>query len=159
VVSVTFDTSFYVGALNSHGAGSRLLGMVHAGEIRMDISDAILTETVRVLRERFAWDGYRLHHLREVLVGIANRVTTQETLDIIKEDPPDNRILECAAVARSEYIVTWDKDLLRLGEYEGVKIDPDACSNSRADAREVKTASNFVPRGTPRPSRLRGRYG
>ena len=42
--------------------------------------------------------------------------------DVIKEDPPDNRILECALEAGSEYIVTWDKDLLRLGSYDGIPI-------------------------------------
>ncbi len=30
--------------------------------------------------------------------------------------------LECAVAARSEYIVTWDKDLLQLGEYAGIRI-------------------------------------
>ncbi len=42
-----------------------------------------------------------------------------QTLDVIKEDPDDNRILECAAAAKSDYIVTDDKDLLRLGKYGG----------------------------------------
>ena len=41
---------------------------------------------------------------------------------MIKEDPPDNRILECAFEAGSEYIVTWDKDLLRLGSYGSIRI-------------------------------------
>lgn len=45
-----------------------------------------------------------------------------QTLDVIKEDPDDNRILECAAAAKSDYIVTEDKDLLRLGEFGGARI-------------------------------------
>ena len=40
--------------------------MVRAGEIRMGISDGIVTEIIRVLREGFAWDGYRLHHASKV---------------------------------------------------------------------------------------------
>jgi predicted nucleic acid-binding protein len=43
-------------------------------------------------------------------------------LDVIKEDPPDNRILECASTACSDYIVTGDKDLLRLGSYASIRI-------------------------------------
>ncbi len=43
-------------------------------------------------------------------------------LDVIKEDPDDNRILECAAAANSDYIVTEDNDLLRLGGYKGIAI-------------------------------------
>jgi uncharacterized protein len=41
---------------------------------------------------------------------------------VIKEDPPDKRILECAVEAGSDYILTWDKDLLRLAEYGRIKI-------------------------------------
>ena len=54
--------------------------------------------------------------------SFTNRVTPAQTLDVIKEDPPDNRILECAVEAGSDYIVTWDKDLLRLGSYGNIRI-------------------------------------
>jgi predicted nucleic acid-binding protein len=40
----------------------------------------------------------------------------------VKEDEPDNRILECAAEAGSEFIISADKDLLRLGSYAGAPI-------------------------------------
>jgi uncharacterized protein len=43
-------------------------------------------------------------------------------LDVIKEDPPDNRILECAVAAGSDYMVTGDKDLLRLGRYDSIRV-------------------------------------
>jgi uncharacterized protein len=122
VVAVTVDTSFYVGAFNSRGFGSRLLAMARIGEIRIDTSELILAETIRVLREKFGWDGYRLNDLHQNLALFTNCVTPQRALDIVKEDPSDNRILECAVEAGSQYIVTWDKDLLRLGEYEGIKI-------------------------------------
>ena len=40
----------------------------------------------------------------------------------MKEDPDDDRILECAATAMSDYIVTEDKDLLRIGQYRSTQI-------------------------------------
>ena len=43
-------------------------------------------------------------------------------LDVVKEDPSDNRVLECAVSAGSDYIVTGDKDLLRLGRYDAIQI-------------------------------------
>jgi putative PIN family toxin of toxin-antitoxin system len=96
--------------------------MAQAGEIRIDISDAILHETIRVLWDKFAWDGYLLHDTMLRLARFTNRVTPKQALDVVKEDPPDNRILECAVEAGSEYIVTWDNDLLRLGTYAGITI-------------------------------------
>jgi putative PIN family toxin of toxin-antitoxin system len=122
VLSVTLDTSVYVGTLNSRGFGGRLFGLAQAGSLRIDLSDAILDETIRVLRDKFGWDGYRLHDVRSRLINFTNRVTPTELLDVIKEDPPDNRVLECAVEARSAYIVTWDRDLLRLGTHSGIPI-------------------------------------
>ena len=52
-----------------------------------------------------------------LIVGFARRVSPSQTLNVIKEDEPDNRILECAAEAGSEYIVSGDQDLHRLGQY------------------------------------------
>jgi len=37
-------------------------------------------------------------------------------------DPDDNRVRECAVAAESDVIITEDKGLLRLGEYDGIKI-------------------------------------
>jgi len=122
VPTLTLDTSVYVGALNSGGFGYRLFYLAQSKLIRIDSSDPILDETIRVLREKFEWDGYRLHDARVKLAGITNRVVPTQLLQVVKEDPPDNRILECAVEAGSEYILTWDKDLLRLGEYAGIRI-------------------------------------
>jgi putative PIN family toxin of toxin-antitoxin system len=58
-----------------------------------------------------------------LIIGDAARVVTPAVqLDVIKEHPADNRILECAMTAGSDYIVTGDKDLLRLGTYDSIKI-------------------------------------
>jgi predicted nucleic acid-binding protein len=45
-------------------------------------------------------------------------------LNVITEDPDDNRILECAGESGSDTIVTGDKDLLRRGEYQEIRIVP-----------------------------------
>jgi predicted nucleic acid-binding protein len=53
---------------------------------------------------------------------IARRVVPSQTLIVIKEDPDDDRILECAAEAESDYIVSADKDLHRLGHYGKARV-------------------------------------
>lgn len=92
------------------------------GDIEVAISEPILNEVIRVLREKFQWDGYRLLDARQQILRLARLVTPRQTLDIVKEDEPDNRILECAVAAASRFLITADKDLLRLGSYEGISI-------------------------------------
>jgi hypothetical protein len=45
------------------------------------------------------------------------QVSPSQTLNVIKEDEPDNRILECAAE-----ILSGDKDLHRLGQQGNVRV-------------------------------------
>src|ERR1035437_1629165 len=49
--------------------------LAQTGVIRIDISDAILDETIRVQRDKFGWDGYRLHDARLRMASFTNRVT------------------------------------------------------------------------------------
>jgi putative PIN family toxin of toxin-antitoxin system len=118
VPSATADTNIYISGLRFGGVPERFLDLAAAGEFRLDISDAILNETLRVLREKFQWSAERLQEAEEDIRSYTHHVTPTETLDVIKIDPSDNRILECAATAKSDYIVTGDKrHILPLGSY------------------------------------------
>jgi len=118
---VTLDTNEYVSALNGGGKALRVLHMAIDGEIEIAISEPIIAETVRVLREKFDWPPYDLLAARQQLQKIARIVEPRVTL-AITEDEPDNRILECAAEAGSEFIVSEDKDLLRLKQHGSARI-------------------------------------
>lgn len=43
-------------------------------------------------------------------------------VEVIKDDPDDDKFISCALEGKAEYIVSGDKHLLDIGEYEGVKI-------------------------------------
>ena len=121
-MSITVDTNIYVSALNFGSRPAlRLLDMADARVLTIDISAHIEEELVRVLREDFAWDGYRLHFVIERLRKLTNRVTPTESIAIV-DDPDDNKIIECALAGNSEYIVTNDNALLRIESYAGIQI-------------------------------------
>jgi putative PIN family toxin of toxin-antitoxin system len=121
VICLTLDSNVYISALEYGGIGARFLAMARLGTFRIDTSQAIITETIGVLRDKYRWDGYRLRFAVIELRKMANVVVPMHTL-AVTDDPDDNRILECAVEAGSDFIITYDKDLLRLGEYAGVKI-------------------------------------
>jgi predicted nucleic acid-binding protein len=70
LISATLDTSVYIRALHLGGPAASLIGHARAGNIRIDISDAILNETIRVLRDKFQWNGYMLHDARAKLLTL-----------------------------------------------------------------------------------------
>jgi len=122
VLRVTLDSNAYISALQFNGRAVRLLRMAADGDLEIAVSEPIITEVIGVLRDKFAWDGYRLHAERERIRSITKLVTPSATLNVIHWDPPDNRILECAVEAGSEFIVSEDKDLLRLKEHGNARL-------------------------------------
>jgi hypothetical protein len=85
VISATLDTSVYIRALHFGGPATVIIGHARAGNIRIDISDAIVSETNRVLRDKFQWDGYRLQDAREKLRALGNHVSPTEGVRLVPE--------------------------------------------------------------------------
>lgn len=119
---VTVDSNLFISALIWGGKPLQLLESAIAGEIRLMISEDILQETLRVLKEKFIFPEDRLARAEEYIEGCTERIKVTHRLSVIKEDPDDDRILECAVASGSGIIVTGDKDLLRRGEFEGIRI-------------------------------------
>jgi len=83
-----------------------------------------MDELAKTLRgKKFAWPEARINEALKELAWFTERVTPTRTLDIIKADPSDNRILECAEAGNADYIVTGDeKHILPLGIFQGKPI-------------------------------------
>lgn len=46
-------------------------------------------------------------------------------IDVIREDPSDNKYLECAVEGRAEYLISGDRHLINLRTFRGIRItDP-----------------------------------
>lgn len=62
---------------------------------------------------------------REVIRNIVENSTLVKPkfkLNMIKEDPEDNRVLDCALQAKTDFIVSGDKHLLKLRKFRHIKI-------------------------------------
>ena len=120
---VTADTNIYVSGYQFGGSPRRFLDLGAAAGFQLDISEAILDETVRVLRHKFHWSPAELRQLQHDILGYAHFVTPGPALEVITADPSDNRILECAVAAGSDFIVSGDvRHILPLGSYAGISI-------------------------------------
>ena len=119
---VTADSNVYVSAFNFGGAPQRLLDLAESGAIQLVIAEPLIEEILDVLGRKLGWSAGELRMARERLRHYAELVIPSERVDAVKDDPDDNRVLECALGGRSEVIVTGDKDLLRLGEFRGIRI-------------------------------------
>ncbi len=122
MLRVTADTNKFISGLNFKGNPFEFLTLARSGAIELAISDAIMAEIKRVLRLKFKWPDEDIEAIEKQIASFTRHVTPHEAVDVIKEDPSDNRILECAAASGSEYLVTGDNHLLKLGQFAGTKI-------------------------------------
>jgi len=118
---VVFDTNIFISALIFPGsqAGKAINRII--GEASLILSPAILKEVLAVLSRKFSRDREELAKVAVNLAGLALMVSPETRIDIL-QDEPDNRILECAVAGGADLIVTGDKAMLELREFEGIRI-------------------------------------
>ena len=123
---ITADSNIYISALNFGGKPLRVLELARAGEIELAISNAIITETSRILHHKFYWTPEDVADAVEQILRFTTYVHAEYMLDVVPVDPDDNRVLECALKAVSDTVVTGDTDLLVLGTFRGISIQTPA---------------------------------
>lgn len=128
MIRTVFDANVFVSALLSpRGFPSRILAAWRAERFHLVISPAILEEIGRVFQYpkialRHRWPEAKIRLFLEDLAHLAILTAGEHRLNVIAEDPSDNRYLECAVEGDAEYIVSGDQHLLRLATYQRIKI-------------------------------------
>ncbi|MCJ7578071.1 MAG: putative toxin-antitoxin system toxin component, PIN family [candidate division Zixibacteria bacterium] len=128
MLKAVLDTNLFISALlTAKGNPAKILNRWKAGSFDLVISLPILKEIKRVIlypkiRKRLNWTDVEIN---EFLLGLAQfgfMVSGESKIDVIKDDPTDNKYLACALEGNADYIVTGDQHLLKVGEYRGTKI-------------------------------------
>lgn len=92
------------GLVYQRGKTYQLLRMALDGEVSMTFPQPILDEMADVLARKFQMSEDFIAEAKNIITRAARVVTPAVQLDIIKEDPPDNRILECAVTGGSDWV-------------------------------------------------------
>ena len=85
-------------------------------------SPEILAELQGKLEDRFKFERADVVRWITQLEQAVTVIRPQKKLSVVERDPDDNKILECALEARADLIITADKDLLALKEFNSIKI-------------------------------------
>ncbi len=120
---VVLDTNVWVSALQFGRPDSIPLRALQRA-LREDVLAASLDlrdEIHRVLTEKFFWAEDRTNSLLDRFLARAITVKLTHTIAVCR-DPKDNMFLECAALAKADYLIAGDKDLLVLGSYANTRI-------------------------------------
>ena len=121
---VVLDTNVLVSALGWKGVPGDVFEKCVKKELLLVISPAVLDEIKKTISEK-KFDFISADEREQfilLLMELAENVSPTVKLDVIKADPKDNMILECAVAGNAGYIVSGDKHLLDLKEFSGIQI-------------------------------------
>ena len=75
-----------------------------------------------VIKRKFSLSDDERHYYINLISNTSIIINPEVKVSILKKDTTDNKIIECAISGNAKYIITGDKQLLELKEYEGIKI-------------------------------------
>ena len=113
MIRVVADTNIYISAILFGGKPEEIRKLARQGTIEHLVSETILAEITGVLKRKFGWSDWQISEVIKDIRSITTLITPVSALSVIKEDEPDNRVLECAAEGKAQYIVTGDKHHLQ----------------------------------------------
>ena len=116
-------------AISPKGPPAEILRAWRSGAFTWVSSPPLLAELERTLRsprlrKYVNWSAAEAAEFLSLLRQSARIVEPGVAIDVISADPSDNRVLEAAAEAGADYIVSGDSDLLQLRSYEDIAIVP-----------------------------------
>lgn len=119
---IVLDTNVWVSGLVFAGQPGKILDLFGLDEVRIVISEELLSELRRIITEKFPLYILDLQllieaiHQRALLVELGSQTVTAS------RDPDDNTVIETALIGNCKYIVSGDKDLLVIANYEDIQI-------------------------------------
>ncbi len=120
-MKIVLDANVVVAAFASRGLCESILELcLHSHEIVL--SQELLDEILRNLRRKIKLPGGIVEDIGRLLLEHATMVSPLPLAADLCRDPDDVKILGLAVAANADCIVTGDKDLLVLEEFEGVPI-------------------------------------
>ena len=128
MLKIVLDANVLVSALiNPHGKPAQIISQVFENKIRLFTSPPIMEEIERVLSypklmKRHGLEKEELKEFVSDLLSIMSLIEEEQTIEVIKEDPSDNKYLSCALNGKVDFVISGDVHLLKLGEYEGIHI-------------------------------------
>ncbi len=120
---VVFDTNVLISALLAlNGNPFRCLALAKVRVIESVTCDPILQEFADKLLSKFKFSPETSQKAVQEVQGFSRLVEISGRLQAVVADPNDDMVIECALVGNATTIITGDKHLLGLGNYQSIRV-------------------------------------
>jgi putative PIN family toxin of toxin-antitoxin system len=118
---IVIDTNIYILAIFWGGKPRSVVDLGHNGQVSIFTSLQIEKEINKKLKTKF---GLFDEEVAQILFDFSTftlPIKVSQKITVIDDDP-DDKFIECAVASRAGFIISGDKHLLNLKEYNGIKI-------------------------------------
>ena len=120
---VVLDTNVFVSGIFFTGPPHQILEAWRDGKVQLLVSAPILDEYHRIGVELAShFQNIDLKPFLDLLSIHAEIVLAPSLPPIIRDDPSDDKFLEAAVAGKASYIISGDNHLVKLSEYQGIRI-------------------------------------
>jgi len=118
-MKITVDTNILISATFWNGPSQRIITKVEDKEVTLILSNDIIEEYTEVLKykdiqKKIIIKGLIQKHTVEKLISISTIIKPTIKINMVNEDPDDNKIIECAVSGKADYLISQDNHLLKL---------------------------------------------
>jgi putative PIN family toxin of toxin-antitoxin system len=120
---IVIDTNVVISGIFWKGNPNRILRAWFKDKFDVLISPGILIEYEKVIkRMESGLSAEEIQKWIEIIVNHSIIIEAPLILKVVDVDPDDNKFIECAVFGDADYIISGDRHLLNLNEYEQIKI-------------------------------------
>jgi uncharacterized protein len=127
MIHVVLDTNVWVSGLLWRGAPWQVLRLAEEGQITVWAAAAIMQEVQDTLhysrlQPRRLMLGLEVADLMAHALALTSLVEVADIASVVTDDPDDDIFLACAQTVAAAYLISGDRHLLALGQYQGIAI-------------------------------------
>jgi putative PIN family toxin of toxin-antitoxin system len=122
IPKVVIDTNIYISAIFWGGKPREVVDLGRDEKMFIFISSDIEREIAEKLRTKFKLDENEINQIISDFSTFTIPIKITNRIQAVLNDPDDDKFIECAVVCKADFIVSGDKHLLDMKEYQGIKI-------------------------------------
>lgn len=123
-MNIVLDTNVIISAtLWEYSVAQKLVTKLLSTPAKMFTTTGILQEYQKVLYRDFGFSVDEILWVADCILPIFRIIEIREKVNVVHEDPSDNKIIECALAFSADYIITYDRHLLDIRKFRGMRIN------------------------------------
>jgi hypothetical protein len=117
------DTNVFVSSFFG-GNPRKIVDLWKSGQVTICLSKPIIDEYVEVFQRLGLQNERELGELLNLFARGLHVLFSANTpeLHLVKEDPDDDKFIECAVALKADFVISGDKNLIAIQDYMSIRI-------------------------------------